>query len=166
MQALPEKLGQPSLPKGQKAMSIDQAAPPKPKAISRLGTGLTRQASLPTAPDSPARSALNALPKPKKQLLRMNSDSDLHIQPISSEEERVLETLDEIDLLHNIAKTPNILGSGSGGPPGGLKPPGSGSGAPPSTTDKRKLVKQKSLNRTLSTSVLRIKKKRCAFWNT
>jgi hypothetical protein len=96
--------------------------------------------------------------------MRMNSDSDLQIQAMSSEEERVLDTLDEIDLLHNIAKTPNVLGSATGGSAGHLlKPPGSLAVGP---ADKRKLVKQKSLNRTLSTSVLRIKQKRCAFWNT
>lgn len=158
-----------------KAMSMDQVTPPKPRALASLTSGsggLTRQASLPAAPDSPSGRPRAALGKAKlpKQLIRMNSDSDLHIQPISSEEERVLETLDEIDLLHNIAKTPNLLGSNAS-LGHHLKPPagpgaGAGGGGGGGDGDKRKLVKQKSLNRTLSTSVLRIKKKRSTFWNT
>ena len=87
-----------------------------------------------------------------------------------------MDSMDSIDLLHKIAKTPNILGGG-GEPPahsshcssngGGLllgvppEKPGN-SGGPPA---RHKLVKQKSLNRTLSTSVLRIKKKR-SFWSS
>ena len=156
----------------------------KAKAGKPMLGSIQRQASLPAAPNSPQRSSAAAaalLKKMKKppMLVRMNSDSDLQIQPMSSEEERVLDTLDEIDLLHNIAKTPNLLGgSGANGAKnagGLLKVPGSSAGQAagssggsggPAVKDKRKLVKQKSLNRTLSTSVLRIKKKRCAFWDT
>lgn len=109
-------------------------------------------------------------PKMLKQLVRMNSDSDLHIQPISSEEERVLETLDEIALLHTIAeKKPDIRDNKdkvmllNQGP---IKPPAPGVVGHGRGGGKRLLVKQKSLNRTLSTSVLRIKQKKSTFWNT
>ena len=93
-----------------------------------------------------------------------------------------MDSMDSIDLLHKIAKTPNILG---GPPTGGWmaaeaepaptsngghtllavppeRPPGA---AQPAQQPRHKLVKQKSLNRTLSTSVLRIKKKR-SFWSS
>ena len=97
-----------------------------------------------------------------------------------------MDSMDSIDLLHKIAKTPNILGgvtpAWEAGPPqppmaasnGGLtltvppeRPAGpAGPAAPPPPPQARhKLVKQKSLNRTLSTSVLRIKKKR-SFWSS
>lgn len=162
---------------------------------------LTRQASLPgedppSSINSSKLSAGVAMASPTKKLLakklvRMNSDSDLHIQHMSKEEESVLDTLDEIDLLHNIAKTPNLLNDGASSPSrrfGGIYASAATTTTPannllqipgaPSTSssgteqqqspnrDKRKLMKQKSLNRTLSTSVLRIKKKRCTFWNT
>ena len=102
-----------------------------------------------------------------------------------------MDSMDSIDLLHKIAKTPNILGGGGGcGGTGGWmasaveaepapnlngghtlavppeRPPGAASVASSAAQQPRhKLVKQKSLNRTLSTSVLRIKKKR-SFWSS
>ncbi len=161
----------------QKSASVDES-----RKVNSLGdasgriNAIQRQASLPV-PTKTKRPL-----KQFKPFVRMNSDSDLHIQPFTQEEERVLETLDEIDLLHNIAKTPNILGSRipssgvAGDSTGGKPPPPAASSAAAaaalnaaaSSEDKKKrlLVKQKSLNRTLSTSVLRIKKKRCAFWDT
>ena len=87
-----------------------------------------------------------------------------------------MDSMDSIDLLHKIAKTPNILGGGGGGGGGeplpfdreirlnGLTVP-SEKPAAGVTQPRHKLVKQKSLNRTLSTSVLRIKKKR-SFWSS
>lgn len=148
----------------------------KLRPSSASSSHIQRQASLPGRQGNSNATGAQGSPVHKlrmlKPLVRMNSDSDLHIQPISQEEASVLETLDEIDLLHNIAKTPNLL-SGDKSKANLLKVPVSGSDsiatgkvtAPPGG-DKRKLVKQKSLNRTLSTSVLRIKKKRCTFWNT
>jgi hypothetical protein len=135
---------------------------------------INRQASLDVA-DTPGQGGgggggLAGLAKPKP-LIRINSDSDLHIQQISQEEERVLETLDEIQLLHNMAKAPKLIGNGN------LAKNSSGklasavsavSNASNASADRKKLllVKQKSLNRTLSTSALRIKKKRPGFWQT
>ena len=103
-----------------------------------------------------------------------------------------MDSMDSIDLLHKIAKTPNILGGGGGGGTGGWmtaaaeaepaaphanggggghtlavppeRPPGAAA-ATSAQQPRHKLVKQKSLNRTLSTSVLRIKKKR-SFWSS
>ena len=91
--------------------------------------------------------------------------------------QHLMDSMDSIDLLHKIAKTPNILGgaalepashSTSAAPNGHAltvppeKPAGPAAG---SAQPRHKLVKQKSLNRTLSTSVLRIKKKR-SFWSS
>ena len=151
-----------------------------------MGKGIQRQASLPMSPanGSPLHARFlnnNKLPpKIAKGLVRTNSDPKI----LPSSEESRLDTLDEIDLLHKIAKTPNILkeggpihldssgrvklgGSGVGGTgSGGIKPPGKpGLMVPPGKGGKNKLVKQKSLNRTLSTSVLRIPKKR-SFWSS
>ena len=88
-----------------------------------------------------------------------------------------MDSMDSIDLLHKIAKTPNILGGGGGGGGGeplpfdreirlnGLTVPPPERPAAQPAQPRHKLVKQKSLNRTLSTSVLRIKKKR-SFWSS
>ena len=95
-----------------------------------------------------------------------------------------MDSMDSIDLLHKIAKTPNILGGGGCGGGGGWmaaaaeveppRPPTASNGGhmlavpperPVAAAPRHKLVKQKSLNRTLSTSVLRIKKKR-SFWSS
>ena len=94
-----------------------------------------------------------------------------------------MDSMDSIDLLHKIAKTPNILGGGGGtggwmaaeaAEPATAHSNGGGHtllAVPPerppgaATQPRHKLVKQKSLNRTLSTSVLRIKKKR-SFWSS
>jgi len=108
---------------------------------------MSRQASLEVA--SLQNSPTVGRKAGKNPFVRMNSDSDLHIQPISQEEERVLETLDEIQLLHNISKAPQIINNQN---------------AEANKKKKMLLVKQKSLNRTLSTSALRIKKKRPGFW--
>ena len=109
-------------------------------------------------------------------------------KPSARPVQHLMDSMDSIDLLHKIAKTPNLLGGGGGG--GGwisaaaaeVEPPrpptasngGHMLGVPPerpaaaaasSAAPRHKLVKQKSLNRTLSTSVLRIKKKR-SFWSS
>ena len=147
---------------------------PVDKKRAMLGA-IQRQASLPAAPNSPARNHPNNKllpPKIAKGLVRMNSDPKI----LPSSEEARLEALDEIDLLHKIAKTPNILKEGPIGKPINIGGVGKGNAAnasatlvPPgqksATGNKNKLVKQKSLNRTLSTSVLRIPKKR-SFWSS
>ncbi|TRY75795.1 hypothetical protein TCAL_15581 [Tigriopus californicus] len=156
---------QPSLEES-RSVSLDEATRRKHEALlkQKFTASLQRQASLPSpslAPSSPAR---KIHPKIAKGLVRMNSNP--HILP--SEEEHKMDTLDEIDLLHNIAKTPNIL-KGHDGKRATLNP-GNGSGGGLAGQDgsgrigEKKLVKQKSLNRTLSTSVLRIPKKK-TFWS-
>lgn len=169
----------------ERAASMDaksaEVAKRSPRSRALLGT-IQRQASLPAAPNSPvlgnsstnSHSRLNpsnndkllSSKLKKNPLVRMNSDSDLHIQPMSSEEERVLDTLDEIDLLHNIAKTPNLLKVNAEAAAANNSAAAGNKAAATAAAKKKLLVKQKSLNRTLSTSVLRIKKKRCAFWDT
>ena len=99
----------------------------------------------------------------EKKLYRINSDSDLHIQHITKAEESVLETLDEIALLHC-----NKIGDDrdkSLVSKIGSEKVQSGAFNRERGTEKNKFMKQKSLNRTLSTSVLKIKKRRSGFWN-
>ncbi len=136
---------------------------------------IQRQKSLPApavvAPASPGRriGRHRLLPPPaslssKPILVRMNSDPKM----LPSCEEQLGDTLDEIDLLHKIAKTPNMLLSvnSAAAAENNKADNGGGGGGVSSTGNKNKLlVKQKSLNRTLSTSVLRIKKKR-SFWSS
>ena len=128
---------------------------------------LQRQVSLPAAPQSPAR-ALPKLPGGRKTLVRMNSDPKMlpSSEDARKEEKMDLDSMEELELLHKIAKAPNLLKTDAAG--GGKPKQGKVVTVPVITSDaagnKKKLVKQKSLNRTLSTSVLSIPKKR-TFWS-
>ena len=172
-----ESTGRPPMPMddSKRTGSLDEARRLRNEGIlkAKLTSTFQRQASLPAnAPHPSSPSRMKLPPKIAKGLVRMNSNP--HILP--SEEEGREDTLDEIDLLHNIAKTPNMLsltanggkkgggglGVGLGGAPGHE---GGAIGKNASPADRKKLlVKQKSLKKTLSTSVLRIPKKK-TFWS-
>lgn len=145
--------------------------PAPPSNASKMPLdAIQRQKSLPAplATTSPLRQRPPAnFMHSSKPFIRMNSDPKM----LPSSQEQLLDSLDEIDLLHKIAKTPNMLndrGAAAAAAAGSrLAPPNSGPAGPasPQKSSRNKLVKQKSLNRTLSTSVLRIKKKR-SFWSS
>eukprot|EP00095_Tigriopus_kingsejongensis_P004169 maker-scaffold53_size449031-snap-gene-2.13 protein:Tk04169 transcript:maker-scaffold53_size449031-snap-gene-2.13-mRNA-1 annotation:"camp-specific 3 -cyclic phosphodiesterase" len=155
---------QPSLEQS-RSVSLDEAKRKRQESLLKenFSASLQRQASLPCQALPPSSPRRKIHPKLAKGLVRMNSNP--HILP--SEEENREDTLDEIDLLHNIAKTPNMLKGHDGKclslNPGGFTPGGLGDNGLKGAAN-RKLVKQKSLNRTLSTSVLRIPKKK-TFWS-